>query len=117
MHSIARPRSQLKPGPSPRMKSALPKPTSIRAAMVVTIGVEATGLTTGAGAGAGVTFATGAGARAAAGAADTFFFAGAFTAAGFVAGAGDLADLDVVFFDALMVCWKEYGLPRIRFPT
>src|SRR6266481_5560182 len=39
-HSQGTPRSQLRPGPWPRRKTALPKPTSILASMVVALGAD-----------------------------------------------------------------------------
>src|SRR4051812_33612088 len=90
-HSIAVPLSQLRPGPSPRRKRALPKPTSIRALIVVTtalLDALTTGFTAGATAraGLGASIATGVGVSTRIVAAVAGFFAMVFDAADLVAG-------------------------------
>src|SRR5687768_8260614 len=110
-HSIARPFSQLKPAPSPRRKSALPKPTSMRALMVVCTGLLATDFTAGAAtASVGASIATGVGVVACTVAAD---FAGAtfLDAADLVAGVSELVDFDGFFFGALMYVETEVFYP------
>ncbi|MGH7945346.1 MAG: hypothetical protein ACREH8_06120 [Opitutaceae bacterium] len=100
---MGNPFSQLNPGPSPRMKSALPKPTSTRALMLVSIGLLETGFTAAiaTGAGFGASIATGVGVVACT-VATVFVVATFFVAADLVAGAGGLEDFDGFFFDALI---------------
>src|SRR4051812_39309408 len=97
--SIGRPFSQLRPGPSPRTKSALPKPTSTRAAMVVLTGFVATAVTVAfvAGTGLGASMATGVLAVArTVSAAAVFLSAAGFAGAGLGAGAGGGARFPVL---------------------
>lgn len=90
----------------------MPKPTSMRALIVVCTGLLATAFTAGvaASAGVGASIATGAGvvARTVAATVDAALF---FDAADLVAGVGELEDFDVFFFDALMYVKTESYYP------
>jgi hypothetical protein len=114
-HSIANPFSQLKPGPSPRRKRALPKPTSMRALIVVCTGLLVTALTAAVETSdlVGASMATGAGVVVWTVTAGVDFFATLLDAVDFVAGVGEFDDLDVLFLDALIRCDRSVFNPLI----